>query len=586
MKTWSTLWQLIRYRPALYFADLILTVGGWMLFLVPAYVAREFFQTLTKGHTVSFSILGLLAVLVGAQLARVAVILGNVAVDVTFRFTAGALLRKNMLTHVLQRPAIQAVSQSPGQVLSRFRDDVNEATNYLSFMILLDVVGAVVFSVIALTMMMRIHFTFTLLVFVPLVGVVVAASAVSRRIDRYRQASRKAVGEISGFIGEVFGAVLAIQVAAAQGSVIQRFRTLNEERGRAMLRENVFGTAINALFTAVTELGTGVILLLAAGLMRDRSFTIGDFAAFVYYLNWVTLVTRRIGGTMAAFRQVSISTDRMAALAGSNGPQALVRHSEVYLSGNPPEISRYEKTPADRLVTFEATGLAYSYPDTGRGISDANIRLRRGQVTVITGRVGSGKSTLLRTILGLVPLDRGEIRWNGQLIADPGTYFVPPRTAYVAQVPRLFSETLRENILLGLPADETELATAVRAAALETDLDLLGDGLDTLVGPRGSKLSGGQIQRAAAARLFVRDPELIIIDDLSSALDVETERKLWDRLFEREGVTCLAISHNPAVLRRAHHVIVMEEGAIIAEGPFSDLLEADERMTGFRNHSA
>jgi len=198
---------------------------------------------------------------------------------------------------------------------------------------------------------------------------------------------------------------------------------------------------------------------------------------------------------------------------------------------------------------------------------------------VITGRIAAGKTTLLHVLLGLLPYDAGEIRWNGHPVDDPATFFIPPHSAFTPQVPRLFSETLRGNLLLGRPDHPIVVNAAVHAAVLEPDLAALECGLETVVGPRGVRLSGGQLQRVAAARKFVREPELLVLDDLSSALDVDTESQLWSRLFSRgRDATCLVVSHSPAALRRADQVLLLEAGRLIGSGTLDQLLEESEEM--------
>ncbi|HTD78131.1 MAG TPA: ABC transporter ATP-binding protein [Chloroflexota bacterium] len=567
--------RLVRFSPR-YFAMCVL-FAFLVFFCLPiplGLATRAFFDALTA-DSAGLNAWSAIALLVVVQLGEVIAspVLGNPWNGLQQK--SHVLLRRNLFAGILRGYGQHGLAESAAETISRFRDDPEIFGDALDA--LCDLIGRSFFAVGAAVVMWQINSTITAVLFVPLLLSSFLMEVLGTRTMAYHAASRAATGRLTGFLGELLGAQLAIKVAGAAPHAVARLAELGDARRRVAVRDSVFGVLLDSLSINTVSFGTGLVLLLCAQAITSGTFTVGDFTLFVVYLDQLGWYPAEIGRLISDLKRVDVSFRRMQAVVPGEPPRALVAPAPVYLRGTLPEVPPPPRR--ERLERLSVCELRYSYPYGGSGIVDVSFSLERGAFTVITGRIGAGKTTLLNTLLGLLPREAGEVRWNGRVVEHPGIFFVPPRTAYTPQVPHLFSQTLRENLLLGRDEDPAAVDRAMYAAVLEADVGALERRLDTLVGPRGVKLSGGQVRRAAAARMFIREPELLVLDDLSSSLDADTEAELWARLFARgRDVTCLVVSHRPAALSRADQVLLMDGGRLVAKGPLDDLLASSAEM--------
>ena len=438
----------LRYVWALYWNHkslLLLHLAGNLLGIAAmnhafTLLTREVFNALTGEAQAGFNIWTLCAFFVVLGGASVRVNLGSLLVDRISYFTLEAVLRGNTFEYVIGLPGDRQLPESPGEAVSRLRGDATEvALHVIMFNVAFTIVA---FSVVALYIMARVDPLITAVIFLPLSAVTAIAGTAMNRVRRYREARQEATGDVTGFIGELFGTVEAVKVANAEERVLERFDSINDQRRSATLRDIVLTRGLMGVFSHIEELGTGLVLILAAHSMRADSFTVGDFALFVGYLEFVGQLAGMVGYMVMSHRQAAVSINRLDSLMPDAPLGKLVERRPGYLRGSLPEMPHEPKTDAHRLESLEASSLTYIHPGSGRGVEGIDLTLPRGSFTVVTGRVGAGKTTLLRTLLGMLPRDTGEIRWNGDLVERPDEFLVPPRCAYTSQVARLFSESL------------------------------------------------------------------------------------------------------------------------------------------------
>ncbi len=587
-------WDLVKYRPALFgFCFVCWTLIHATPVLIGLMVGR-IFDALAGGDTgqgidgtSAWTWLGLFTFLAVARNGLVWI--GELRWIVYWN-DQSLQLQRNLLRWLLEADGSRVLASSPGEAVSTFRDDVEDLLEYVENFV--DGGGILVFTIGSVAVMASIDPWLTLALVIPLLLVVFVAQALGPQIRTRRRAMRRATENVTGLIGETFGAVQSVKLASKEAPMLAEFGRRNEIRRRAALRDTFLTEALMSLNLNMSTLTIAVVLLVSARGLSDGSLSIGDLVVFLTYLPRLTFYLAFVGHLIAQHRRTGVAYERIRRLAVDAEDDVLLDRTRVPLEGELGELPARSRKPDDLLVRLDVSNLSFTYrtAEAGRdgdgqrvdgrpgfAIADVTFSVERGSFNVIAGRVGAGKTTILRALLGLVPAD-GDVRWNGQPIGDRASFLVPPRSAYTPQIPRLFSDTLSYNISLRESTSAESVHSAARLAVLDDDLDRLAGGIETVVGARGVKLSGGQIQRSAVARMFATEADLLVFDDLSSALDLHTEAELWARLFDHREATCLVVSHRPAALQRADQILVVDGGRIVDRGRLPELLERSPVM--------
>lgn len=571
MNPFRLAWRLSRHRSRLFWT----AWGLWCVFFsfpaLTGWVLARGFDALDGGRTTD--VYWWAGALIAVEALRMATVHAGIAAYHRIWVHQQVLLQSNLLSAQLASggPTAGRPVGSAGEAVTHFRDDVQDVVTFVDGLV--DASGGLVFFSVALAVLGYTNLAAAAVLVVPLAVVAAVTARLGSRLKRLRAADREATAAVTGLIGDAMSAATTVKVNRAERPVLDRLEVLTANRRHTAVRDRVLDETILAVSNGSTDVGLGLALLVGAGALASGSFGVGDLALFVAYLGWLNFLPRMVGRVLASSRQSTVAFDRMRDLVADQDAANLVISRDLPIGTTetrpPPTLTRPDRIALDEL---RVDGLTARY-DTGGGVSDISFTVRRGEFVVITGPIGSGKTTLLRALLGLAwqTVERGgraagTVYWNGTPIADRAAFFVPPQSAFLPQVPQLISDSLADNVSFGdaaLPGGAERLAHALGLSELDEDVGTFPAGTATLIGPRGLRLSGGQRQRLAAARAVYHQPELVVLDDLSSALDVETEVRLWEH-FAHAGMTVLAVSHRAVAFEAASKVLRLDAGRLVA----------------------
>jgi ATP-binding cassette subfamily B protein len=384
------------------------------------------------------------------------------------------------------------------------------------------------------------------------------------------RSGRRTVGARAAFATALVSSLSAartVKLAGATTAVLGHLANLDRvrsDRQRREISQQVLARSTPSIVSGLLPIGAWA-LYLAGGMSAGATLVAVSTLGSARWFAWTT------ASLVSQLPSARVWTRRTVAMSGVASYTQSVPGVDISAGTAPaPPVA-----PRHALRELDLAAFSAIHEDGTVGATGIDLTVHRGQLVLILGPVGAGKSSLLRAMAGIVH-HTGSLRWNGELVTQPELFLRPNQVGYVGQLPRVLSGTVADNIHLGR---EVDVDGALRTAQLQHDLSAAGGGVGLLIGHKGTRLSGGQLQRLALARALAPDTELLIADDISSALDVTTELDLWQALRER-GVTVVGSTSKRAALAHADTVVVLIDGRVAARGTWRDLSHHWSHLAG------
>ena len=465
-----------------------------------------------------------------------------------------AVLRGQTMQHRLPRTP-------PGEVVGRALD-ADRFVRYADRWV--DLVNGL--AVVAVTALVARSLLAGAVLLAVMVLAAAASAAGSPAAGRSAMASSTARARFGRSLVSALESARTVKLAAATPAVHRHLQHVDAGRVDAAVREHRVQALLDGLPIVLVQCGVvaGWLVFLLDGWGLSTALLV---TTAVSGFDWFGRVAGAVITEAPGTRAWAAETSR---LAGGVDLVELPPGVDLVRGTAPlPDASAYQPLEVLDLVDLTAV-----HDDGTLGVQGVDLTVRRGELVLLLGPIGSGKSSLLSALAGLVD-HTGGLRWNGREVGDPQLFLRPGQVSYVAQVPRVLSGSFAGNLALDHDRDPR---TAVEDARLGRDVTEAG-GLEAIVGHRGVRLSGGQVQRLALARALATSAELLLADDVSSALDAKTEVELWTAL-RRRGTTVLGSTSKRAALRAADRVVVLDAGRVVAVGPWSELSRDWDALAG------
>ncbi|MFY8107797.1 MAG: ABC transporter ATP-binding protein [Bacteroidia bacterium] len=448
---------------------------------------------------------------------------------------------------------------STGDLMARISEDVSRVRMYVGPAIMY-AINLVVTIILVLWAMFSVNTQLTWLVILPLPILSYSIFYVNNIINRKSDAIQSKLSDLTSFVQEAFSGIRVIKAFAAEKESESAFEEMGEDYRNKQLDLAKTDAVFFPLMFFLTGLSTLITIVAGGFEVLNGRASLGNIAEFVIYVNMLTWPVTSLGWTSSLVQRAAASQTRINEFLDTK-----------------PEIQSTNSTEFtfNEFIKFENIGL--TYPEKSeKALKNINFTLKKGESLAILGNTGSGKTSLANLLLRLLEPTEGRILIDGNDLKDINLGSYRRSIGYVPQEVFLFSDSISNNISFGISTNHQNLEKIKKAAdeaALTENINNFKDGFSTVIGERGVSLSGGQKQRVAIARAFLKNPEILIMDDCLSALDTRTESIILENLkLIMKGKTSFIISHRASSVKDANRIIVLENGEIIEEGNHDNLM--------------
>lgn len=468
-------------------------------------------------------------------------------------------MRSNLMSHFLKMSPPFFGKYRTGDLMARSTNDLKAISLTAGFGVLTLVDSSIFMLMIVAMMGFTISWKLTLAALIPLPIMAIVMNKYGAAIHARFMKAQEAFSEMNNEVLESIRGVRVIRAFVQERQDAKRFETMTED----VYQKNIAVAKVDALFEPTMKILVGLSYTIGLGygalLVFENKITLGDLVTFNVYLGMLIWPMFAVGELINILQRGNASLDRVNETLDYKADVTNAEDTEIVTN----------------VESLDFTGVSFAYPSTGiNQLSNINLHVEKGQTIGVVGKTGAGKTTLFKLLLRQYPGLQGEIKVSDVDLTAISLEQVRAWIGYVPQDQIMFSKSIRENIQFGKEAaSDQEIYRVMELAYFLNDIKQLPKGLDTQVGESGVTLSGGQKQRVALARAFIKDPEILILDDSMSAVDGKTEAKIIEHLRnERQNKTTFIAAHRMSAVTHADQIIVLEDGKIIEKGTHEELI--------------